>query len=77
MNSIEIGRKRPILEKDFVLFRYSTNKVKFTDYHFGSPVMRLLYLQNKIDLALQLYMDEVKIKLFLFIIRNCLFVYRI
>jgi len=40
------------------LKKYSTNKVKFTDYHFGSPVMRLLYVQNKTDLALQLYMDE-------------------
>jgi len=43
------------------LKKYSTNKVKFTDYHFGSPVMRLLYIQNKTDLALKLYMDEVKI----------------
>jgi hypothetical protein len=43
------------------LYRYSANKVKFTDYHFGSPVMRLLYVQNKTDLALKLYTDEVKI----------------
>ncbi|CAF0894658.1 unnamed protein product [Rotaria sordida] len=40
------------------LKKYSTNKVKFSDYHFGSPIMRLLYIQNKTDLALQLYMDE-------------------
>ncbi len=53
--SIEIFEK-----KNLFAFRYSTNKVKFTDYHFGSPVMRLLYIQNKTDLALQLYMDEVK-----------------
>ncbi|UJR25717.1 hypothetical protein I4U23_007068 [Adineta vaga] len=40
------------------LKKYSTSKMKFTDYHFGSPIMRLLYTQNKTDLALQLYMDE-------------------
>jgi hypothetical protein len=40
------------------LKKYSTNTFKLNDYHFGSPVMRLLYLQNKTDLALQLYMDE-------------------
>ncbi|CAF1149546.1 unnamed protein product [Adineta ricciae] len=40
------------------LKKYSTNKTKFSDYHFGSPVMRLLYTQNKTDLALQLYLDE-------------------
>jgi hypothetical protein len=45
------------------LYRYGANKVKFTDYHFGSPVMRLLYIQNKTDLALKLYMDEVKISI--------------
>lgn len=45
-----------------VLFmcRYGANKAKLTDYHFGSPIMRLLYIQNKTDLALQLYMDEVR-----------------
>ncbi|CAF0726178.1 unnamed protein product [Rotaria sp. Silwood1] len=40
------------------LKKYSTNKVKFSDYHFGSPIMRLLYIQNKTDLALELYMNE-------------------
>jgi len=40
------------------LKKYSANQVKFTDYHFGSPVMRLLYLQNKTDQALQLFMDD-------------------
>ncbi|CAF1536368.1 unnamed protein product, partial [Adineta steineri] len=40
------------------LKKYSANTTKLTDYHFGSPVMRLLYTQNKTDLALQLYMDE-------------------
>ncbi|CAF2745192.1 unnamed protein product [Rotaria sp. Silwood2] len=40
------------------LKKYSTNKVKFSDYHFGSPIMRLLYIQNKTNLALDLYMDE-------------------
>lgn len=42
-----------------VWFRYSGGKQKFTDYHFGSPVMRLLYIHNKTDLAMQLFMDEV------------------
>lgn len=46
--------------KKINFFRYNANKVKFSDYHFGSPIMRLLYVQNKIDLALELYMDEVK-----------------
>jgi hypothetical protein len=45
----------------FHLFRYSSNKTKFTEYHFGSPVMRLLYIQNKTDLAIQLFMDEVNL----------------
>lgn len=40
------------------LKKYNSNQVKFTDYHFGSPVMRLLYIQNKTDQALQLFMDE-------------------
>jgi hypothetical protein len=40
------------------LKKYGTSKDKFTDYHFGSPIMRLLYTQNKTDLALQLYMDD-------------------
>jgi hypothetical protein len=54
----------------YFCFRYSTNKVKFTDYHFGSPIMRLLYIQNKTDLALQLYMDEVKIRKIIIFIFN-------
>ncbi|CAF1328220.1 unnamed protein product [Rotaria magnacalcarata] len=40
------------------LKKYSNNKVKFSDYHFGSPIMRLLYIQNKTNLALELYMNE-------------------
>ena len=36
------------------------NKLKFTDYHFGSPVMRLLHVQNKPDLAMEIFMDEVR-----------------
>ncbi|CAF1094054.1 unnamed protein product [Rotaria magnacalcarata] len=40
------------------LRKYNSNKVKFTDFHFGSPIMRLLYIQNKSDLAMQLFMDE-------------------
>lgn len=43
----------------FGLYRYNTNKLRFTNFHFGSPIMRLLYLHNKSDLAMQLYMDEV------------------
>ena len=39
--------------------RYSSGKQKITEYHFGSPVMRLLYVHNKTDLAIQLFMDEV------------------
>jgi hypothetical protein len=42
-------------------FRYSSDKQKVTDYHFGSPVMRLLYIHNKTDLAIQLFMDEVNL----------------
>ncbi|CAF4303386.1 unnamed protein product [Rotaria socialis] len=40
------------------LRKYNSNKVKFTDFHFGSPIMRLLYVQNKPDLAMKLFMDE-------------------
>ncbi|CAF4754376.1 unnamed protein product [Rotaria sp. Silwood1] len=40
------------------LKKYNTNKLKLTDYHFGSPIMRLLYIRNKPDLAMQLFMDE-------------------
>ena len=34
--------------------------MKFTDFHFGAPIMRLLYLHNKTDLAMELFMDEVR-----------------
>ncbi|CAF1278704.1 unnamed protein product [Adineta steineri] len=40
------------------LKKYNSNKLKFTDYHFGSPVMRLLYIRNKPDLAMKLFMDD-------------------
>ncbi|CAF2463636.1 unnamed protein product [Rotaria sp. Silwood2] len=40
------------------LKKYNSNKLKFTDYHFGSPIMRLLYIQNKPELAMKLFMDE-------------------
>lgn len=40
------------------LKKYSASQIKFTDYHFGSPIMRLLYIQNKTDQALQLFMDD-------------------
>ena len=42
------------------LFRYNASKLKFTDFHFGSPLMRLLYIHNKTDLAMKLFMDEVR-----------------
>ncbi|CAF3572567.1 unnamed protein product, partial [Rotaria sordida] len=40
------------------LRKYNSNKLKFTEYHFGSPIMRLLYIRNKPDLAMKLFMDE-------------------
>lgn len=40
------------------LKKYNANKLKLTDYHFGSPIMRLLYIQNRLDLAMELYTDE-------------------
>jgi len=40
------------------LKKYTLNKLKFTDYHFGSPIMRMLYIQNKPDLAMKIFMDE-------------------
>ncbi|CAF1239079.1 unnamed protein product [Adineta ricciae] len=40
------------------LRKYNTSKLKFTEFHFGSPIMRLLYVHDKPDLAIQLFMDE-------------------
>lgn len=34
--------------------------MKFTDFHFGAPIMRLLHIHNKTDLAMELFMDEVR-----------------
>ncbi|CAF0926849.1 unnamed protein product, partial [Didymodactylos carnosus] len=40
------------------LRKYNSSKQSFSDYSFGSPVMRLLYIHNKTDKAIQLYMDK-------------------
>lgn len=34
--------------------------MKFSEFHFGPPMLRLLYIHNKPDLAMELYMDEVR-----------------
>ena len=54
-------RSRSSLIAYVLFFRYNTSKLKFTEFHFGSPIMRLLYVHDKPDLAMQLFMDEVNL----------------